>query len=81
MPLVVIWCFIALALGTLAGICGYYLAQGFTALLAVIATLLIVFAGILPILPNLIRRTKNIYAAFKYDPRETPDEEDEPDKK
>ena len=76
MPLVVIWCLIALALGTMAGICGYYLAQGFTALLAVLATLLILFAGVLPNLPSLIRRTKDISSAFKYRPKETPDAEE-----
>lgn len=70
MPLVVIWCFVALALGTLAGICGYYLASGFTALLAVIATAIILFAVVFPQLPALIRRTKAVAAALKHKPGE-----------
>ena len=77
MPVVVIWCFIALAIGTLCGICGYYLASGFTALLAVIATAIVLFAVVFPQLPALIRRTKDVVAAMKYKPSEKADGEDE----
>jgi len=73
MSIVVIWCFIALAIGTLAGICGYYLASGFTALLAVIATAIVLFAVVFPNLPGLIRKTKEVALAFKYNPEEQAD--------
>lgn len=77
MPVAVIWCFIALAIGTLCGICGYYLAAGFTAILAVIATAIILFAVVFPQLPALIRRTKDVVAAIKYKPGDKKDAEDE----
>lgn len=81
MSLVVIWCFVALAIGTLAGICGYYLASGFTALLAVIATAIVLFAGVFPNLPALIKKTKETAAAFKYKPEGKQDAENKLDDK
>jgi hypothetical protein len=73
-PVVVIWCVLALVLGALAGISAYFLAQGFTAILAVIATLIIVFVGILPNLAPLIRKTKDVVHALKYKPEEVTDD-------
>ena len=75
MPVVVIWCLVILALGAMAGACAYYLAQGFTALLVMVAVAIIIFGGLFPNLPALIRKMREAANAFKEKMEEKTDDD------